>query len=228
MRDESKVVAFSASPLDDFELDFGAEFTENFRKQTSVIQRAELHTSASETADSTEVEVRIQAGEVPGDELEHALATGKNHVRHGPKVYLLTRELKDKASSLQKRISGNPDAPLLAQTSHPIEKFQAPAMEEFLMGADPRFQPPAKWKKRSAALRDLTALPKPSLNDSLQSILRPYQTTGVAWLLHLFRNQLGGILADEMGLGKTLQALAFLKEKCRSKISAIGSTFFFW
>ena len=151
LRDESKVLDFLASHQEDLELDFGAEFTENFRKQTSVIQKAELRTSASETGDSTEVEVRIQAGEVPGDELEHALATGKNHVRHGPKVYLLTRELKDKASSLQKRISGNPDAPLLAQTSHPIEKFQAPAMEEFLIGADPRFQPPSKWKKRSCS-----------------------------------------------------------------------------
>ena len=210
LRDESKVLDFLASHQEDLELDFDAEFTENFRKQTSVIQKAELLTSASENGDSTEVEIRIQAGEVPGDKLEHALATGKNHVRHGKKVYLLTRELKDKASSLQKSISGNPDAPLLAQTSHPIEKFQAPAMEEFLIGADPRFQPPCKWKKRSAALRDLTTLPKPNLNDSLQNILRPYQTTGVAWLLHLFRNQLGGILADEMGLGKTLQALAFL------------------
>jgi SNF2 family DNA or RNA helicase len=66
------------------------------------------------------------------------------------------------------------------------------------------------WKKRSTALRDLSALATPKLNDSLQKILRPYQNTGVAWLLHLFRNQLGGILADEMGLGKTLQALAFL------------------
>jgi SNF2 family DNA or RNA helicase len=210
LRDESKVLDFLASHQEDFEFDFDATFTENFRRQTSFIQKAELHTSAFENGDSSEVEVRIQAGEVPGDELEHALATGKNHVRHGKKVYLLTRELKDKASRLQKRISGNPDAPLLAQTSHPIEKFQAPAMEEFIIGADPQFQPPSKWKKRSAALRDLTALPKPNLNDSLQSILRPYQTTGVAWLLHLFRNQLGGILADEMGLGKTLQTLAFL------------------
>ena len=44
----------------------------------------------------TEVEISIHAGEVPADELEHALATGKNHVRHGKKVYLLTRELKEK------------------------------------------------------------------------------------------------------------------------------------
>ena len=210
LRDPSSVLDFLASHQEDLELDFDAEFTDNFRKLTSVIKKAELRTSASESSERAEVEVCIHAGEVPMDELEHALATGKNHIRHGKKVYLLTRDLKEKASRLQKRISGNPDAPLLARNSHPIEKFQAPALEEFLIEADPRFKPPAMWKKRSTALRDLSALSAPKVNDSLKNTLRPYQTTGVAWLLHLFRNQLGGILADEMGLGKTLQALAFL------------------
>jgi len=210
LRDPSSVLDFLASHQEDLELDYDAEFTENFKRLTSSIQKAEIHTKASESSDRAEVEISIEAGNVPSDELEHALATGKNHVRHGKKVYLLTRDLKEKASRLQRRVSGNPDAPLLARTSHPVEKFQAPALEEFLLEADPRFQPPTQWKKRSAALRDLSALSTPKLNDTLQGILRPYQTTGVAWLLHLFRNELGGILADEMGLGKTLQALAFL------------------
>ena len=210
LRDPSSVLDFLASHQEDLELDYDAEFTENFKRLTSSIQKAEIHTKASESSDRAEVEISIEAGNVPSDELEHALATGKNHVRHGKKVYLLTRDLKEKASRLQRRVSGNPDAPLLARTSHPVEKFQAPALEEFLLEADPRFQPPTQWKKRSTALRDLSALSAPKLNDALQGVLRPYQTTGVAWLLHLFRNELGGILADEMGLGKTLQALAFL------------------
>ena len=50
---------------------------------------------------------------------------------HGKKVYLLTRELKEKTSKLQKRISGNPDALLLARSSHPVEKFQAPPLKNF-------------------------------------------------------------------------------------------------
>ncbi len=40
--------------------------------------------------------------------------------------------------------------------------------------------------------------------------LREYQKTGVAWLVQLLGNGIGGILADEMGLGKTHQALALL------------------
>ena len=211
LRDPSKVLDFLATHQEELELDHEAEFTDNFRQLTSGIQRAELRTSASESdEDGAEVEVRIEAGDVPSDELEHALATGQNHVRHGNKVYLLTRDLLDKATELQRRISGNPDALLLARASHRVEKFQAPSVEDFLLQADPRFQPPARWKKRSAALRDLSSLPSPSLDKTLESILRPYQKTGVAWLLHLFRNELGGILADEMGLGKTLQALGLL------------------
>jgi SNF2 family DNA or RNA helicase len=210
MRDPSKVLDFLAAHQEDLELDYDAEFTDNFRKHTSSIERAELRTSATEDEEGSEVEVRIEAGDVPPDELEHAIATGQNHVRHGEKVYLLTRDLLDKATRLQHRISGNPDALLLARASHRVEKFQIPSVEDLLLEADPRFQSPAQWKKRSVALRDLSALPSPSLDESLESILRPYQKIGVAWLLHLFRNELGGILADEMGLGKTVQALGLL------------------
>ena len=226
LRDPSKVLDFLATHQEELELDHEAEFTENFRRLTSGIMRAELRTSATDSdEEGAEVEVRIEAGDVPPDELEHALATGQNHVRHENKVYLLTRDLVEKATELQRRISGNPDALLLARASHRVEKFQAPSVEDFLLKADPRFQPPAQWKKRSAALRDLSSLPSPSLDESLDSILRPYQKTGVAWLLHLFRNGLGGILADEMGLGKTLQALALLaalrNEGCPVKTSLV-------
>ncbi len=46
---------------------------------------------------------------------------------------------------------------------------------------------------------------------SLKADLKPYQKSGVRWLLDLYRLGLGGILADDMGLGKTIQTLAFLE-----------------
>jgi non-specific serine/threonine protein kinase len=46
--------------------------------------------------------------------------------------------------------------------------------------------------------------------DSLQSVLRPYQTGGFQWLHFLHQVGWGGILADDMGLGKTIQALSFM------------------
>jgi SNF2 family DNA or RNA helicase len=209
LRDPSSVLEFLASHQEDLELDYDAEFTDNFRNLTSAIQKAELRTSASESNELAEVEVSIHAGDVPTDELEHALATGKNHVRHEQKVYLLTRDLKEKASRLQRRISGNPDAPLLARTSHPIEKFQAPALEEFLVELDPRFKPPAMWKKRSTALRDLSALATPQIERFLLSTLRPYQTTGVAWLLTFSATNSGEFLQMKWALEKLFKPSPF-------------------
>ena len=108
LRDESKVLDFLAQHQEDLKLDHQAVFTDNFKKHTASIRKAAVRTFASESDDKTEIQIRIEAGEVSQDDLEHALSTGKNHIRHGKKVYLLTRELKEKASRLQRRISGNP------------------------------------------------------------------------------------------------------------------------
>jgi SNF2 family DNA or RNA helicase len=40
--------------------------------------------------------------------------------------------------------------------------------------------------------------------------LKPYQISGLEWLVSLYNNKLNGILADEMGLGKTIQTIALL------------------
>ncbi len=44
----------------------------------------------------------------------------------------------------------------------------------------------------------------------LQASLRPYQMTGVKWLMLLNQLGLGACLADDMGLGKTIQVVALL------------------
>ena len=50
--------------------------------------------------------------------------------------------------------------------------------------------------------------------ESLENVLRPYQTFGYKWLRTLQAAGFGGILADEMGLGKTLQMISvFLANK---------------
>ena len=70
-------------------------------------------------------------------------------------------------------------------------------------------QAPAAWTQRAAQQRGEVKLVAPPLGE-LESVLRPYQKAGVAWLYFLRANAFGGILADEMGLGKTLQVLALL------------------
>ncbi len=71
-------------------------------------------------------------------------------------------------------------------------------------------QAPDTWRERAVRQSGEMELKCPPLG-SLETVLRPYQKQGVAWLRLLRENQFGGILADEMGLGKTLQALAHLR-----------------
>lgn len=50
--------------------------------------------------------------------------------------------------------------------------------------------------------------------------MKPYQLSGLSFLVHLYENGMSGILGDEMGLGKTLQTLSlfqYLKEHDRRK-----------
>lgn len=44
----------------------------------------------------------------------------------------------------------------------------------------------------------------------LRGTLREYQFNGVAWLMFLFDNHLGGLLCDDMGLGKTIQLITLM------------------
>lgn len=55
----------------------------------------------------------------------------------------------------------------------------------------------------------------------ISSILRPYQFTGIKWLLSLKANGFGGCLADDMGLGKTLQIIAYLSDARNSNARAL-------
>jgi superfamily II DNA or RNA helicase len=73
-----------------------------------------------------------------------------------------------------------------------------------------RVQAPREWRDKAQQHSGEAKMELPPLG-KLDSVLRPYQKHGVAWLEFLRKNKFGGILADEMGLGKTLQTLAFLK-----------------
>jgi SNF2 family DNA or RNA helicase len=55
----------------------------------------------------------------------------------------------------------------------------------------------------------------------LQTILRGYQKSGVAWMKMLRHYHLNGILADEMGLGKTIQALTMILSAPEDTISMV-------
>ncbi|KAL8932748.1 MAG: hypothetical protein Q9216_006698 [Gyalolechia sp. 2 TL-2023] len=45
----------------------------------------------------------------------------------------------------------------------------------------------------------------------IKAAMKPYQLSGLSFLVYLHRNGLAGILGDEMGLGKTLQTLSLIQ-----------------
>lgn len=60
----------------------------------------------------------------------------------------------------------------------------------------------------------------PVVSHHFKGDLRPYQLTGMAWMLALSDTGFGGILADDMGLGKTVQTLAFIASRKQSSEQA--------
>ncbi len=87
---------------------------------------------------------------------------------------------------------------------------------------DWKVQAPTTWRARAAKQSGEAKLECPPLGD-LETVLRPYQKQGVAWLGFLRENGFGGILADEMGLGKTLQTLAFLNSLRTGNLTTAGA-----
>jgi SWI/SNF-related matrix-associated actin-dependent regulator of chromatin subfamily A member 5 len=45
----------------------------------------------------------------------------------------------------------------------------------------------------------------------VNAVMKPYQLSGLSFMVYLYRNGLSGILGDEMGLGKTLQTLSLIQ-----------------
>jgi SNF2 family DNA or RNA helicase len=67
-----------------------------------------------------------------------------------------------------------------------------------------------QWKTMLHQLTELKELPMEPVPDSLVAELRPYQQTGMSWLLFLRKYGFGACLADDMGLGKTIQLISYL------------------
>jgi superfamily II DNA or RNA helicase len=87
---------------------------------------------------------------------------------------------------------------------HPLA---APALDELL--ADASVDVDAAWEQQVARMRAARGF-TPTVPDTLQAELRPYQQDGIVWLARLARWGAGACLADDMGLGKTLQTLGLL------------------
>ena len=212
LRDRHKTLTFLATHGDRLRREFFADFTGHFEKSTAHLQPAELTCDAAPAGSGFEVTVGLRAGDATGEQIRSAVATGRGYLEAGGKIFLLDPAKVRQLGEAQRVLAGdaNSHGGATSRLTRRVPAARAAELQPLLEELSPHFQPPAAWKSRSEALRNLSALQPAPLPSALAGLLRPYQQLGTAWLWHLHRHELGGILADEMGLGKTLQALAFL------------------
>jgi superfamily II DNA or RNA helicase len=210
LRDRHKVLNILATRGAELRGRFGAEFTDNFQRNTAHLKAAETAAEIAEQGDSYEVALGLKAGGATDAQVREAVATGRGYVEDGKSIYLIDAARLAKIEAAHRALAGDPAGSGGVSRRHRIAKSRATEVTDLLEELAPHFQAPETWRTRSVALRNLTALPPAPMPVTLERILRPYQKLGAAWLWHLYRQELGGILADEMGLGKTLQALALV------------------
>jgi superfamily II DNA or RNA helicase len=139
-------------------------------------------------------------------EIQRLILSGQNHTRlKNGKLAVIDAQA---VEELQEVLLDC--APQQHAGGYRINSTQAGFLDATLRRHDDwNIQAPAFWRARAARQSGEAQLDCPPLGQ-LESVLRPYQKHGVAWLHFLRANEFGGVLADEMGLGKTLQTLAFL------------------
>ncbi len=211
LRDRHKTLNFLAAHLGNLRDKWHASFTENFEKNTAKLTVADIECHIAETAGEFSLTLGLQAGKVHEDNLRAALTSNRGYVEDAAgKTFLLPPEKIARITAAQRALAGSATTSALARRTWRIPTARVAEIQEVIDELVPHYQPPASWKSRSDALRNLSTLAPAPLAAELSALLRPYQQIGVAWLWHLHRLGLGGILADEMGLGKTLQAISLL------------------
>jgi len=157
-------------------------------------------------------------GAIPAAEIQQLLRGGSRRLRNGKLALIDSGAVEELQEILvdcaPEQAGGNPGE----TTRYRMGNAQAGFLEAGLKEAGLALEAPAPWRQQARATSGEIQLACPALGP-LESVLRPYQKQGVAWLRFLRDHQFGGVLADEMGLGKTLQVLAHLAAVIRAKPS---------
>ncbi len=143
---------------------------------------------------------------IPAAEIQRLLLGGQTHTRlkNGKMAVIDTGAVEE----LQEVLLDC--SPQQHETGYRISATQSGFLDATLrQHPEWKVEAPSAWRDRAGRESGAAPAECPPLGP-LESVLRPYQKQGVAWLHFLRANGFGGILADEMGLGKTLQALACL------------------
>ncbi len=211
LRDKNGVLNFLARHKQTLEK-LGAQFTDNFKQKTAILEECSFDVIATEENDASyRMEIRLSRPLIPlENDIRQAILRGQNYIEKNGKITLLPPDKTKAIEQLQQQITGETTRDFSPSASLRVSKAQLADIDGSMETLNIRWKAPESWIACTAALRNqgrLTAAPLPK---DLEQRLRGYQLLGTAWLYHLYRFGLGGILADEMGLGKTVQAIAFL------------------
>ena len=147
-----------------------------------------------------------------------SIPEGVSHLMHNGRMVLFDRSGIDNLDSVINECAAPGSRKKSAQAHRGAPKFLPDTYTHFIKSSIDNLAAsgvtlesvPDSWLQE-ADLSSLRKNLKPApIGEPARSLLRPYQTTGVAWLRYLEIKGQGGILADEMGLGKTLQTLCWL------------------
>ena len=211
LRDRHKTLNFLAGHWQALKQEWKAEFTESFQLKFKDVELSALQVETKEDNGAFALEIKLSNATDESD-LRRAIGSGKSYVENqNGSITLLDKASVEKLHEIERAVSGQADRPFTPNFTKRIETQELADVEDLLDEMTEGWQPPQAWQSRSRALKQVGALEAAPMRPGLDAILRSYQRIGVAWLWHLYRNQLGGILADEMGLGKTVQALALIE-----------------
>ncbi len=182
---------------------YGFEALRNFRFNTA---RPSTHIHVSSGLDwfDAKVEIDFEGQRVGIADIKKALAAKQSFVQLGDGTLgILPDEWLKRYSLLFKVGDGRTDKLRLSKYHMSVidELYENRDATELSFNLDEKFE----------RLREFKQIPEITPPPNLESILRPYQTSGFQWLNYLNDVGWGGILADDMGLGKTVQALTMLQ-----------------
>ncbi len=214
LRDRHKTLNFLARHGEELRERFGARLAEGFLKRIAHVTPVRVEARAEQATGSASggwnVDIKVHAGGCDAQMIRAALASNRHYVEADGRIYLLEPEQLEKITKAQQALTGDATTAFSPEMRVRLDAARLADAEDLLEDITPEFRPPETWQQRSAALRHAGKLSPAPMDPALDDLLRGYQRLGVAWMWHLYRNDLGGVLADEMGLGKTVQALAFL------------------
>jgi len=207
---QNPILTFFAREFPRLERDWKVTLEERLDRSTRQnFERIEPRFSITSSGDQwfdLQVQYSSSSGErLPATEIQRLLRGGQNHTRlKNGRIALIDTGAVEQLEEILVDT-----APEQHAGGYRIGQAQAGFLHTSLTQQGWQPNAPAAWRDKALQQTGAVQLDCPPLG-ALDSVLRPYQKQGVAWLAFLRRNAFGGILADEMGLGKTLQTLALL------------------